>query len=108
MERVKMPRGDRAKQFMPFDALKGLSQALRLKEYQHERVEKGDLDEEKIEKITKILSNLTKNDKIRLNYYDDGHYKEVEGRCKILFEERTLEIDNKKIDFDDIFDIDII
>ena len=27
-----MPRGDRARQFAPFDALKGLQQALRLKD----------------------------------------------------------------------------
>ena len=43
-----MPRGDRARQFAPFDALKGLQQALRLKEYEHDRIEKGDITEEKI------------------------------------------------------------
>ena len=33
---------------MPFDALKGLQKALRLKEYEHEKKYKGDLSEEKI------------------------------------------------------------
>lgn len=31
-QRVKMPRQERAKQFMPFDALKGFREALRKKE----------------------------------------------------------------------------
>lgn len=31
-----MSREDRAKQFAPFDALKGLQMALRKKEYEHE------------------------------------------------------------------------
>ena len=31
---------DRAKQFAPFDALKGLGDALRIKEYENERVQK--------------------------------------------------------------------
>lgn len=108
MARVKMPRSDRAKQFMPFDALKGLQKALRMKEYQHERVEKGDLDEEKIAKITKNLTNLDKNSKISVNYYDDGHYKTIIGRAKILYEESVLMIDNKKINFDEIFDVGIV
>ena len=50
-----MPRGERAKQFAPFDALKGLQQALRLKEYEHERVEKGDLSEEDVLRLSTIL-----------------------------------------------------
>ena len=36
MVRSKMPRVDRAKQFAPFDALKGLQDALRVKEFEHE------------------------------------------------------------------------
>ena len=47
-----MPRGDRARQFAPFDALKGLQQALRLKEYEHDKTMKGDISE-------KTLKNLS-------------------------------------------------
>ena len=35
-ERVKMSRSDRAKQFAPFDALKGLHETIKIKEYEHE------------------------------------------------------------------------
>lgn len=39
MERVKMPRSKRSAQFAPFDALKGLQEALKLKEYEHARIQ---------------------------------------------------------------------
>ena len=55
-----MPRSERAKQFMPFDTLKGLKNALRMKEYEHERVSKGELSEEKATEISKKLLNLNK------------------------------------------------
>ena len=108
MERVKMSQTDRAKQFMPFDALKGLQNALRMKEYQHERQEKGDLTEEAIDKMSKILLSLKKEDTVKVKYYEDGHYKEITGKCKILYEERKMLFDLKKIDFDDIFEIEVI
>ena len=41
-----MTQGDRAKQFMPFDAMKGLKEALRDREERHSRVEKRDLSED--------------------------------------------------------------
>ena len=53
-----MPRVDRAKQFAPFDALKGLQDALRVKEYEHERVQRGEVQEEQASKISKILLRL--------------------------------------------------
>lgn len=108
MERTKMPRQERAKQFMPFDALKGLHQALQMKEYEHERTQKGDIDEETIEKMTKLLSNLTKNDKIKVKYYYDGHYFEVTGSGKVLLAENALLIEDKQIYLDDVMDIDLL
>ena len=32
VDRIKMPRGERAKQFAPFDALKGLQEIIKIKE----------------------------------------------------------------------------
>lgn len=42
-EREKMSKEMRAKQFMPFDALKGLHAALREKEIEHENKVKNEL-----------------------------------------------------------------
>lgn len=104
-ERVKMPQRERAKQFMPFDTLKGLHDALRMKEYEHERVVKGELSEEKAAEISKILLNLSKNDIISVKFYENEHYVELHGKPSLHIEEHYLEIDYKKIYFDDIYDL---
>ena len=100
-----MPRRDRAKQFAPFDALKGLQAALRLKEYEHERMIKGDIQEEKIEEISKTLSEIEKGDEVEVTYFYDGYYKTINGPAKVEIEFQILKIDKLEIKFDDIFDI---
>lgn len=100
-----MPRQNRAAQFAPFDALKGLSDALRLKEYQHERLAKGDLQEEKIIEISNILQDLKKDDMVEVTYFIDGYYKTVHGKSKVDIYEQIIKVGNYKIDFTNIFDI---
>lgn len=97
-----MPRGDRARQFAPFDALKGLQQALRLKEYEHDRIEKGDISEEKIEEISKILIDLEKGDSVEVTFFCDGYYKTIKGKSKVDVYEQKLIVDGTIILFDDI------
>ncbi len=46
-----MPRIDRAKQFAPFDALKGLRDALRKKEREHDEMLKNKIKHENIDEI---------------------------------------------------------
>ena len=103
-----MNREERAKQFMPFDALKGLGDALRMKEYEHDRVYKSDLSEEKVLEISGVLSAIKKNDSIEVNYFDDGHYFCEKGKCNIDITSRKLFLPNVTIDFEQIFDIKII
>lgn len=100
-----MTRQDRAKQFMPFDTLKGLHDALKMKEYEHERIQKSDLDVEKAKHLTKILLDLSKKDKVEIKYYEDGHYKIINGNPIVDINGKYIEIHYKKIPFDDIFDI---
>lgn len=103
-----MNRSDRAKQFMPFDALKGLHDALRLKEYEHERIQKGDVSEEKIAEMTSTLISAEKGQVVKVTYFENGHYKEVAGKMKLNIEFGELKVDSKTISLDDIFDIVII
>lgn len=105
VERAKMPRKDRAKQFAPFDALKGLQDALRLKEYEHERGLKGDIQEEKIAEISKTLLEIQKNEMVKLTYFFDGYYKEITGKAKVDIINQEIKVDNIKVNFSDIFDI---
>ncbi|MBQ3048109.1 MAG: YolD-like family protein [Clostridia bacterium] len=100
-----MNREDRAKQFMPFDALKGLSDALKMKEYEHDRICKKDLSEEKIFNISNTLLNIKKNDLISVEYFCDGHYLNICGRCLVDIANKKIIVSQVQIDFDSIYDI---
>lgn len=107
MDRMKMPRQERAKQFAPFDALKGLQQALRIKEYEHERIQKGEVSEEKATEISRALIDLEKGDRAKVVYYNDGHNKEIEGSVTLKIEDNIIEVEGVKINLDELLDIQI-
>ena len=60
----KMSNKDRAKQFLPFDSLKGLQDALRIKEYENERISKGEISEDIIEKISNNMINYEEDNEV--------------------------------------------
>ena len=96
-----MPNEARAKQFMPFAALKGVEEALRLQEQKFQQ--KAALDEEEIEKINRILNKLNVGDETRLIYFYEGSYTPVNGEIKKIDPHRQyLEIGDARIYFDDI------
>ena len=103
-----MSRKDRAKQFAPFDALKGLRQALKMKEYEHDRILKSDLSEEKVLELSNTLLSMKKGDLVKVIYFFDGYYKKITGKTKIEIDKRILSIEKVKINFDDIFDLKIV
>ncbi len=103
-----MPRINRAAQFAPFNALRGLGYALKMKEYEQEKKVKGDLDEEQIQKISACILSLSKNDKINLKYFSDGYEKVLVGKPTLFIEEQYLIIENTRVNFDNILDIDKI
>lgn len=107
-ERMKMSRVDRAKQFMPFDALKGLQEALRLKEYEHEKSLKNELSEEQIMKISETLRTMENNDLIEVKIFDDGYFKVIQGRVKKEIEFEHIFVDGREIVFDVIQDIRVL
>ncbi len=108
MERMKMPRAQRAKQFAPFDALKGLQEALRMKEYLHERVSKGEISEEKANKISKTLLALEKGSVVDVVYFENGHYLPASGKAKLILEEGRLCVGRLTILLENLFDIKIL
>lgn len=108
-ERMKMPRENRAAQFAPFDALKGLQEALRYAEYEHERTQKGDISQEQAEKISNTLSQVEKNTKVSLKYYYDGYKKEYTGKINIdVYKQEISTANNIVIPFDNVLDIEIV
>ena len=102
-----MPRAMRAKQFAPFDALKGLQDALRLKEYQHEKILKGDMTEEKASELSDVLVNMKKGDVVKVMYFEDEHEKKIEGVIKLLIDEQAIQIEKKKISLDQVIDMEL-
>ena len=87
----KMSREERAKQFMPFAALKGYPDALRRKE--KVVLPKGKLSEDYQEELDRKLRQVHKNDIITVVYFCQNEYIKLTG------------IVNTKISFDDLYDI---
>ncbi len=103
--RPKMPRMQRAKQFAPFQSLKGFEDALRKKERPF--LLKKELSEEKITEINSILLTLEKNKKITVTYYNNGEYISFSGFFKRMdLYSRTITVDETVIFIDDIIDLD--
>ena len=100
-----MSPNDRARQFLPFDALKGLREAIRIKEIEHERILKRDIDPDKATKISNILISLEKDSKGKVIYFEEGFYYEINGIIKLDIEKQSLIIDKKEILLENIFDI---
>ena len=100
----KMPIEDRAKQFMPFAALKGLPDALAAKE--KITVPKVELSEEMAEELDRRMHDLTKGKIAAIVYFHKDEYIKITGMVARIDEtSRLLQIVNTKIAFDDILEI---
>ncbi|MGN0160238.1 MAG: YolD-like family protein [Lachnospiraceae bacterium] len=100
-----MSREDRAKQFLPFAALKGHEEALRRKE--KIIVPKIELSEEMKEELDQKFAGICKNDMITVTYFCDGEYLKKTGLVSRLDPTaRIITVVNTKIPFDDIYDVE--
>lgn len=103
-----MNREERAKQFMPFDALKGLREELRLRERMALRTERRELFEEEGERLSASLSALAVGQTVTLLFYDNGYYRSLSGEVlavDTVFSRLLLSCDGDKkaIAFRDIY-----
>ena len=104
-----MIRQERAKQFAPFDALRGLREALAKKERVHERQERGEVSEETAAGIEATLIKLKKGDRVRALIFDDGYYVTVEGQVTNFdVTYRYIKVEDGKIPFSDLYDLKIV
>ena len=103
--RMRMSVEQRAKQFMPFAALRGLPEALALKE--KVAVPKIELSEERAEELDRKMHMLQKGQIATAIYFAGGEYLKKTGMIAGIDENaRVLRIVNDKIAFDDILDIE--
>lgn len=111
-----MSNADRTKIFSPFAALKGHTETIRKKEIL--RVNKIDLSDEAAATLNEKLTLLEKGQMVTITYFfsdpgpdgtggtAEGIYITLSGIIKHLDSiSRILEIENHKINFDDIADI---
>lgn len=100
---------NRTAQFLPFDALKGLSKELQSRIEKRSRVEKIELSEESKDAISNVLCRVKKGTEIRAKYYKNGHYLIVDGMVtKISQVYHWLKVVDTQIYFDDIYEISIV
>jgi hypothetical protein len=99
-----MPREERAKQFMPFAALKGYSEALRRKE--KIIVDKVQVAEDYAEELDHKLRQVRRMDMITVVYFRKGEYLKVQGMVsRIDPTARVLKVVQTKIPFGDILKV---
>ena len=102
--RGKMPREERAKQFSPFSALKGLEDAL--KEKERIVVDKICLSEESTEALSFKLNQVKRGMFVHVVYYSEGEYVSIEGKVAnfdTVF--KVLTVVKTEISVSDIYDI---
>ena len=95
----------RAKQFLPFDALKGLQEELRKKEIEYE--EKKELSEERLNELNNSFNQIEKGSFIKIKYYKNKKYNEISGIVTdINYIKKKIKInENENINISDIIDI---
>lgn len=99
----------RAKQFMPFDAMKGLQEALRDREERHSRVERHEISEEAQRENSYVIGCIRKRTPVRIEYYCAFHDIEREGIVTdVSMEFRYIKLGKERIAFDDIYSIKIL
>lgn len=97
-------KADRAKQFVPFDALKGFREALAAKE--RVVLSKAALSEEALGELDHRLKQTIPGSILSVIYFHEGEYLKICGMVSgIDNAKRILTIVNTPIPFDDIYDI---
>lgn len=102
-----LTRLERAKQFLPFDALSGLQEELRKREEEH--VEKKELSEEKREELQEQLQELTPGERVIVTYYYNNKYTKLRGRVICLNPlKKILNVSKIEIPVNNIYNIETI
>lgn len=98
---------ERAKIFMPFDALKGFKEAL--KEKEKIIVDKIELSEEEKDKLIAKLDMLKKGMMIRITYYNNQEYIELRGILSMVNTcNKVITIVKEKIPVQDILEVEFL
>lgn len=104
--RIPMPPSKRAKQFMMFDALHGLKEAIAAKE--KIKIPRKELSEDMIAELNKTLIELHKGQLVTVVYYDSNeeNYLQFTGPVvKVDSIWSMLQVGNISIEFEEITEL---
>ena len=100
-KRVKMIREERAKQFLPFSAVRGLEEALERKRQELFVEVPHVLCSDAEEEINDTLNNITKGDTVEIEFYDGVKNTLITGNVEsVRNKTRDIVIDGKVIRFE--------
>ena len=106
-EHVARAHPDRARQFMPFSALKGYHELAMAKEFVPES--RREMTDERAFELSQRISALEKGDVARVVHYEGGAYVETVGAVSEVVEAyRMLRIVRKPIAFEDVWEVEVI
>ena len=103
-----LTREERAKLFAPFDAMKGLTEALRDREERHARVGRHEISEEQAEENSRVILKLERGMLVEVYCHHKFHDVVIRGLVTGLdLVRRKLILDGENILFCDIYSISI-
>ena len=102
-----MKRQDRAKQIMPFAALKGYEEALRQREDKPQQ--RIILGEDEAEELDRKLRSLTVGSRVKIRHYRKRCYVVSEGTVNgIMYTVGQLKVEKEDIRYGDIVELEIL
>ncbi|MGN0034733.1 MAG: hypothetical protein ACI364_03275 [Coriobacteriales bacterium] len=109
--RVAVPHPGRARQFLPFAALRGYDEQVEQAEARLLRRDRRELTEEDATALSERIASLRRSDRVRLCVYDEecGDYREVTGRVdEVVVALRRLWVGGVWYAFCDLWTVDVV
>jgi len=99
-------KAERARQFLPFAALRGFDEMLR--EIERETEPKRELTEEDARRLDEEMKAVRKGSHVHIIHYKEGTYVKTEGKIDFIDQAfRRLFVGEEKISFDNIWNLNI-
>lgn len=100
-----MKISERAKQFMPFSALKGFDDMIKVEN--KEPSDRKILSDEDSDNIGLVLGEIKKNDVVKITFYETDGYVTLTGIVAMIdYDMKRLTVVKRAIDFEDIYFIE--
>ena len=76
-----------------------------LKEFEHEKIARNEMSEDKVKEISEVLKSIDKGDEVKIVFYRDGHIINLKGLAQVEALDGYIKVGSFIIDFFDIKEI---